>query len=123
MQQAAGIKTDLGFAVEGFAGHLQAAQGCFVSGRIGDRPINGFSQIKSGLERRSKASGWAFHDIRRTGATIMGELDIPRLHISLVLNHAIPGVTSVYDRHSYLPQKKAALAKWAKAVIEITRNG
>jgi integrase len=53
------------------------------------------------------------HDLRRTAATLMGRLDIDQMTIGRVLNHAsttratVTG--SVYDRHSYLPQKRRAL--------------
>jgi hypothetical protein len=32
--------------------------------------------------------------------------------ISKILNHVETGVTSIYDRHSYDPEKKAALIWW-----------
>jgi integrase len=53
------------------------------------------------------------HDLRRTAATILGRLDIDQMLIGRVLNHAsttkatVTG--SVYDRHSYIPQKRRAL--------------
>jgi integrase len=53
------------------------------------------------------------HDLRRTAATLLGRLDIDQMTIGRVLNHAsttkatVTG--SVYDRHSYIPQKKRAL--------------
>jgi hypothetical protein len=34
-----------------------------------------------------------------------------------VLNHAEPGVTAVYDRHSYDAEKKDALDKWATKLM------
>ncbi len=53
------------------------------------------------------------HDLRRTAATLLGRLDIDQMTIARVLNHAsttkatVTG--SVYDRHSYVPQKRRAL--------------
>jgi integrase len=53
------------------------------------------------------------HDLRRTAATLMGRLEIDQMTIGRVLNHAsttkatVTG--SVYDRHSYIPQKRRAL--------------
>jgi integrase len=53
------------------------------------------------------------HDLRRTAATVMGRLNIDQMLIGRVLNHAsttkatVTG--SVYDRHSYIPQKRRAL--------------
>jgi integrase len=63
------------------------------------------------------------HDLRRTGATlltserlgVMGEI------VSRILNHTPPGpaVTLVYNRNSYLPQKRAALDAWAKELARM----
>jgi integrase len=41
------------------------------------------------------------HDLRRTAASHMTNMGIPRLVVSKVLNHAESGVTALYDRHSY----------------------
>ncbi len=31
-----------------------------------------------------------------------------------VLGHVIPGISQVYDRHHYMPQKTDALAAWER---------
>lgn len=54
------------------------------------------------------------HDLRRTAASHMTGLGVPRLVVSKILNHAERGVTAVYDRHSYDPEKRDALEKWAR---------
>lgn len=61
------------------------------------------------------------HDLRRTAASYMASAGVPRLHIGKVLNHAERGVTAVYDRHSYDPEKRVALDTWAaklRAILE-----
>ena len=61
-------------------------------------PISGFSKLKKALdkiiaERRARngvteaMKHWTIHDIRRSAATGMGELDIPPHHIEGVLHH------------------------------------
>lgn len=52
------------------------------------------------------------HDLRRTCATYMTELGVPRLVVSKILNHADGSVDAVYDRHSYITEKREALEKW-----------
>ena len=52
------------------------------------------------------------HDFRRTAASMMASGGVPRLTISKILNHVETGVTAIYDRHSYDPEKKAALIWW-----------
>lgn len=61
------------------------------------------------------------HDLRRTAASLMTGMGIPRLVVSKILNHVEKGVTAVYDRHSYDREKRQALESWAlklKAIIE-----
>ena len=53
------------------------------------------------------------HDLRRTAASFMTKLGVPRLHVEKVLNHSTGDIAEVYDRHDYQPEKRAALEKWA----------
>ena len=62
---------------------------------------------------------WTPHDLRRTAATTMASLGVARFVIGRVLNHAEPGVTKIYDRHSYDPEKRAALEKWERRLRAI----
>ncbi len=59
------------------------------------------------------------HDLRRTAASLMAGGGVPRLTISKILNHVERGVTKVYDRHSYDPEKRAALDWWNQRVDAI----
>lgn len=99
--------------------------GDFVfSTQNGKTPVSGYSKAKlrcaADLNKRLAKDGkepmadWRLHDLRRTAATNIAKLGFPVDVVGKVLNHAPRGVTSVYDRHSYMPQKKAALDAWAK---------
>ena len=59
------------------------------------------------------------HDLRRTAASHMTSSGINRLVVSKILNHAEPGVTPVYDRHSYDREKREALDAWGGCLEEI----
>jgi len=59
------------------------------------------------------------HDLRRTAASGMTALGIPRLTVSKILNHVETGVTAVYDRHGYDAEKRHALDAWAARLEEI----
>src|SRR5581483_9786101 len=59
------------------------------------------------------------HDLRRTAASLMTGSGVPRLTVSKILNHVESGVTKVYDRHSYDPEKRAALDQWARQLAAI----
>lgn len=65
---------------------------------------------------------WHLRDLRRTAATQMAEPRVPRLHISMVLNHAEGGVMKVYDRSRYEPEKRAALDFWAVRLAAIVEG-
>ena len=49
----------------------------------------------------------------------MANLSVSRFVLRAVLNHKDSEVTTVYDRHSYDAEKRAALKKWAKFLKRI----
>ena len=56
------------------------------------------------------------HDLRRTAATYMAKLKVPRLIIDKVLNHVSVDrstVVGVYDRYAYSDEKRDALDQWS----------
>ena len=91
------------------------------SGRNGDRPVNGFSKAKLQMDRLSGVENWKFHDLRRTVATNLTKLGIDRLILQKIINHSERGVTQIYDRYSYMDEKREALQKWADRLDDIVR--
>ena len=80
------------------------------------------TSIHKATKRLKKASGiedFRPHDLRRTAASRMAGLGVQRLVISKILNHVESGVTAVYDRHSYDPEKRHALDLWGQRVEKI----
>ena len=69
--------------------------------------------------RRRAGISFVPHDLRRTAASHMTSIGVSRLVVSKVLNHVEAGVTSVYDRHSYDAEKRAALDAWGRRIEEI----
>jgi integrase len=59
------------------------------------------------------------HDLRRTAASQMTSIDIPRLTVSKILNHAEGGTTAIYDRNSYDKEKQKALEAWSRKLESI----
>lgn len=74
---------------------------------------------KLGIARRADLRGVVVHDLRRTAASGMASMGFSRLTVGRILNHLERGVTKIYDRHSYDPEKREALSAWAARVIEI----
>ena len=90
----------------------------FPSPYVEDQPIKNLAR---GMKRIRARSGVDFrgHDLRRTAASVMASSGVSRTVIGKILNHAEPGVTAVYDRHSYDPEKRAALDAWGSRVEQI----
>jgi integrase len=92
--------------------------------RITKAPIIGQGVAKAML-RSLPASGLEDatpHDLRRTVATEMAKLGIPRLVVDKVLNHVSADrstIAGVYDRHTYGAEKRQALETWARHLLEI----
>ena len=65
---------------------------------------------------------WRLHDLRRTAASGIARLGVPVHVIESILNHRsgqISGVAAVYNRHSYLPEKRRALESWANYLLQL----
>lgn len=80
--------------------------------------INNIQKAIQRLQLKTKIE-FVGHDLRRTAASNMTGMGIPRLVVSKILNHVETGVTKVYDRHSYDAEKREALQRWADHLFEI----
>ena len=100
------------------------------AGRVDDEPwvfasvgAGGYrATVAKALRRIHKASGvrdFTPHDIRRSVATHLASMGVQRLTIAKLLNHVERGITAVYERHSYDPEKRAALNAWAARLEQI----
>jgi integrase len=103
-----------------------------------DGPFSGWSNAKAALDGRllkalrkkhgenAKLTPWRLHDIRRTVTTGMAGLGIAPHIVEAVLNHISghkAGVAGIYNRATYAPEKRAALALWAEHVKALTGAG
>jgi integrase len=71
------------------------------------------------VRRTSGVVDFRPHDLRRTAASHMTAMGIPRLVVAKLLNHAERGVTAVYDRYGYEQEKREAVEAWGRRVREI----
>lgn len=90
----------------------------FPSPKLQQRPITNVS-VTARLVARQAGVCYRTHDLRRTAASSMTSMGISRLVVGKILNHAEPGVTRVYDRHSYDAEKRQALEAWAAQVLAL----
>lgn len=80
-------------------------------------PVKAMANCGKAIDRLREQAGLAHftaHDLRRTVATHMARLGVPRLVIGKTLNHLSVdhGVSAIYDRHDYRPEKADALRTW-----------
>jgi integrase len=87
--------------------------GHIFHGRWGEGPVTprGLSQIVATVQARSGTSGWTPHDLRRTFRSLAARVGVSREIAEKLLNHAPKTLDEIYDRYSYLDEKRAALAK------------
>jgi len=95
-------------------------------GRTRRTPFSGFGKGKAALDNAiTEANGgpplpnWTLHDLRRTAKTLMVRTGVRPDISERVLGHVIAGVEGVYDRHSYLDEKREAVEKLAAMVERI----
>ena len=104
----------------------------FVFTVSGAAPVAGFSGAKRRVDAAMLAAKreelgadcepiphWTLHDLRRTAATGMAQLNIAPHVVDKVLNHVsgtIRGVAAVYNRFEYLEERRAALEAWGRYV-------
>lgn len=106
---------------------MKPDNGPFVFTTNGKTSVSGFSKIKIRIDKMIETTEhWRLHDIRRTVATGLAEIQTP-IHITeAILNHksgAISGIAAVYNRHNYYHEKLIALQAWSRFVDFITDDG
>jgi integrase len=85
----------------------------------GTSPISGWWKIKNRLDAVTQIPKWRLHDLRRTFVTGLAELGIRPDVIELAVNHVSGlrgGIAGVYNRSELLPERRAALERWATHV-------
>lgn len=80
--------------------------------------LNNWDRETKKLQAASGTAGWTRHDVRRTGATILGDLGLAPHIIKVVLGHAsaAEGVTAVYARSRYEREHREALQRLADEI-------
>lgn len=77
------------------------------------------------LHNLSNTSGWHRHDLRRTIATLLGDLGFAPHVVAVVLGHAhiAGGATAVYARSRYQREHREALQTLADEIERLVTNG
>ena len=83
------------------------------------KPVSSWSKIKARLDAAMKTAPWRVHDLRRTFSTGLNKIGVAPHVVEACLNHVSghkAGVAGVYNQYTYLPEKTAALERWAEHV-------
>ena len=81
-------------------------------------PLGNWDRETKALQEASHTAGWTRHDLRRSGATMLGEMgELPDI-IEAALNHVSirSPLAATYNRSRYRPQVAAALQRLADAL-------
>lgn len=76
------------------------------------KPYSNYGKVKADLDKAAKVSAWTLHDLRRTFATKLAELQVEPHIIEAILNHrtgTLSPIARTYNRYHYLPQMEKAL--------------
>ena len=68
---------------------------------------------------------WQFHDLRRSSVTWLAATGFAVHVADKLLGHvsgAIRGVAAVYQRHEFLPERKAAMLAWGQHVEDVVES-
>lgn len=87
--------------------------------------IGNWDRETKALQEASGTGGWTRHDLRRTGATLLGEMgELPDI-IEAALNHVAirSPLAAIYNRSRYRPQVAAALQRLADRLDGIEHGG
>ena len=107
--------------------------GDFIFSTTGTTPVSGWSRLKKRLDKNmvdiarlekpdAKIPAWRLHDLRRSFCTGCGELGVPPHVIELCVNHisgSRAGIAGTYNKAVMLPERKAALERWAVHVAAL----
>ena len=100
----------------------------YVFSLNGNQPMHGWSRFKRRLDQAMRAKlaeigeafkPWQLRDLRRTARTLMPRVGVSDEISERCLGHVIAGVKGVYNRYTYLHEKREAFAKLAALVERI----
>jgi integrase len=86
--------------------------------------MSGWGKLKAAFDKDCPIADWTLHDLRRTASTMWAEIGVPEHINDRLLNHITGGtkqsaVARVYNRYSYLAEKRDAVARWEQRLASI----
>ena len=68
------------------------------------------------------AEGLSWHSLRKTARTLMSRAGVRSDHAERALGHVQGAVERAYDKHSYLPEKRAAFEALAAEIDRVVES-
>lgn len=100
------------------------AKHVFQSPRHEDRCIDRHSMSRAVLRLHEEGvlkTKFTPHDFRRTFSSRMADMGQMPHVVEKILDHQMEGVMAVYNRASYLPERKAAMELWGEQLEKISK--
>ena len=91
------------------------------SNRDGRVPISYFSRAKKRLDRLAPVAPYRLHDFRVSCETRLATLGVHQEIRDAVLGHAPRGLQRIYNKHSYLDEKREALGVYGEHMMEVVK--
>ena len=89
-----------------------------IRDRLRDKPLKKRTKRLGAL--RLPTGNWSPHDLRRTFASRLGDLNIDPHIIERCLNHVQQGIVGVYQRQEYLAERRLAFEKMGSLLQDVT---
>ena len=74
------------------------------------------------IRPRLPVAGWAPHDLRRTGRTLLASLGCPTEVAEAILGHLQPGIVGTYNRFDYAAERRAWLRQLSAKLESLARQ-
>jgi integrase len=103
---------------------IEPIPGALIFSTSTGKPLGNWDRESKTLQIASKTDGWTRHDLRRTGATMLGEMgEMPHV-IESALNHVAlhSRLAANYNQGRYREQVEAALQRLADALDGIAKD-
>jgi integrase len=114
------IARPLSKAARAILAELPRIDGCpFVFTTTGRTPISQFSIPKAKLDAASGVRAWRLHDLRRSARSLLSRAGVNSDVAEKCLGHSRGDIVERYDRHTFLPEMRAAFEKLATLVETI----
>jgi integrase len=97
----------------------------FVFTKTNGKALDNWEDATKRIQAMSGTGGWTRHDLRRSAATLMGELGVMPAVVEASLNHVTihSRIAAVYNKSRYRPQVADALQQLANRLDAIEHGG